>query len=121
MSDPPIRLGLISGYLNNYKIHRLNEKGQKIRDREGGKAGEEREKKSRVERKGQSSIGRSIEKVRRYAIERCGITLYPALRRCVLVIVVVVVVVIVVVVAVVVIVVVVVLDERSRRDTRTKK
>lgn len=120
MSDPPIRLGLISGYLNNYKIHRLNEKGQKIR--EGGKAGEEREKKSRVERKGQSSIGRSIEKVRRYAIERCGITLYPALRRCVLVIVmVVVVVVIVVVVAVVVIVVVVVLDERSRRDTRTKK
>lgn len=39
----------------------------------GGGRERERAEKSRVERKGQSSIGRSIEKVRRYAIERCGI------------------------------------------------
>lgn len=61
----------------------------------------ERAEESRVERKGQSSIGRSIEKVRRYAIERCGIRFIipPAP----------------------VVLLVVVLDERSRRDTRTKK
>lgn len=113
MFDPRYASDLARINLNNYKIHRLNQKGgEKIRDegvgkgKKGGSEGEEGGE-SRVERKGQSSVGRSIEKVRRYATERCEIRFISRLHCCVVV--------------VVDVVVVIVLDERSRRDTRTKK